>query len=94
MASGFKTDIKFRPFRNAKDEIISGAYDREICRAVPKLGKWSCVMTESGMEVFETVIGQQGLAAKAKTDWLVQERCDGRTAAEALESWNMTHAFR
>ena len=49
-------------------------------------------MTESGMEVFETVIGQPSLAAKA--DWLAQERLDGRTIAEALESWSTTLVFR
>ena len=69
---------------------LRSLYAKGIAKPYPKLGKWACVMTISGMKAFEEATGQQGLLERKKSAWLFDMRSCYPTEEDAIQSWLKT----
>lgn len=66
---------------------LRSLYAKGFAKPYPKLGKWACVMTVTGMQAFEEATGQSGLVEQAKSKWLFDMRTYYSSKADALQAW-------
>lgn len=69
---------------------LRSLYAKGFAKPYPKLGKWACVMTLSGMKAFENATGQEGLVERAKTAWLAETWPFYATEEDAHQAWLQT----
>lgn len=69
---------------------LRSLYAKGLAKPFPKLGKWACVMTISGMRAFEEATGQTGLIERAKSAWLFDMRSYYPSKEDALQAWLKT----